>query len=177
MNSNSKRNQLLAAALLIVKTQGVEKLTLESVAKEAGISKGGLLHHFPNKQALINAMVEETTNRYFSDIHERATNDSNEVGKWSRAYIHATFDEKQEDNGVNAALIASLFANPDLLSKLKNHYSFWQAKIENDGIDQVKATIVRLAVDGLWFSDIFGVGDLNDDLKQQVIDYLSEMSQ
>ncbi len=88
--------------------------------KYLGISKGGLLHHFPNKQALINAMVEETTNRYFSDIHERATNDSSEVGKWSRAYIHATFDEKQEDDGVIATLIVSLFANPNLLRKLRN---------------------------------------------------------
>ncbi|MDQ0063824.1 AcrR family transcriptional regulator [Paenibacillus harenae] len=62
MNSNSKRHLILFAASTIVKTLGAEKLTLEAVAKEAGISKGGLLHHFPNKQALINAMVEASTN-------------------------------------------------------------------------------------------------------------------
>lgn len=53
MNSNSKRSSILLAASIVVKNNGVEKLTLEAVAKEAGVSKGGLLHHFPNKEALI----------------------------------------------------------------------------------------------------------------------------
>ena len=30
-------------------------------------------------------------------------------------------------------------------------------KIEKDGIDKVDATIIRLAVDGLWLSEIFGL--------------------
>ena len=37
--------------------KGVAKLTLEAVAKEAGVSKGGLLYHFSNKEALIEGMI------------------------------------------------------------------------------------------------------------------------
>lgn len=176
MNSNSRRKNILSAASSIVEKQGAEKLTLEAVAKDAGISKGGLLHHFPNKQALINAMVEESTNNFFSDVNERATNETNGVGKWSRAYIEATLDAGKEENGIGAALIASLFTNPDLLTKLQSDYSVWQTKIENDGIDPVRATIIRLAVDGLWFSEIFRVGDLDKELKRKVIQCLTDMT-
>ncbi|MBN2910929.1 TetR family transcriptional regulator [Polycladomyces sp. WAk] len=177
MNSNSKRKHILSVASSIVKTHGAEKLTLEAVAKEAGISKGGLLYHFPNKQALINAMVEEATNNFFADIHDRATNAANEAGKWSRAYLETTLADIKEANGISTALIASLFTNPDLLAKLQSEYSTWQKQIENDGIDPVRSTIVRLAVDGLWFSEIFGVGNLNKELREKVIRYLINMTE
>ncbi|MDQ0116129.1 TetR/AcrR family transcriptional regulator [Paenibacillus harenae] len=177
MNSNSKRHLILFAASTIVKTLGAEKLTLEAVAKEAGISKGGLLHHFPNKQALINAMVEESTNSYFSNINERAAQTSG-AGKWSRAYIEATFVDVNDEHGIemNAAIIASLFTNPELLIKLQTEYSNLQKKIENDGLDPVLGTIVRLAVDGLWFSEILRVGDLDSELREKVIQYLTNMT-
>jgi AcrR family transcriptional regulator len=179
MNSNSKRNHILSAASIIVKTHGVEKLTLEAVAKEAGISKGGLLHHFPNKQALINEMVEELTNHFVANINDRATRASSSAGdgKWSRAFIEVTFDEVKEGNGLSTAIMASLFTNPDLLTRVQNEYSTWQKKFEDDGIDPVRATIVRLAADGLWFSEVFGTGHINKELREKVAKYLINMTE
>jgi AcrR family transcriptional regulator len=37
---------------------GERAATLDAVAKRAGVSKGGLLYHFPNKEALIAATLE-----------------------------------------------------------------------------------------------------------------------
>lgn len=42
---------------MIAGRDGIAALSLNAVAREAGVSKGGLLHHFPNKQALIFALV------------------------------------------------------------------------------------------------------------------------
>ncbi|ANY66227.1 transcriptional regulator [Paenibacillus sp. BIHB 4019] len=176
MNTQAKRLLILSAASTVVKTHGAEKLTLEAVAKEAGISKGGLLHHFPNKQALIYAMVDESTSSFFADLHQRAMNESKDTGKWSRAYIDSTFEDVQDGNMLNAAIIASLFSNPDILAKLQSEYSIWQKQIENDGIDPVQATIIRLAVDGLWFSDILGVIGISNELRDQVLQYLTNMT-
>ena len=50
MPRTSKRIQLLEAAAAIVNEQGSEYLTLDAVAHKAGVSKGGLLYHFKNKQ-------------------------------------------------------------------------------------------------------------------------------
>ena len=47
--------QLLESAAMIAGRDGIAALSLNAVAREAGVSKGGLLHHFPNKQALIFA--------------------------------------------------------------------------------------------------------------------------
>lgn len=48
--------QLLESAAMIAGRDGIAALSLNAVAREAGVSKGGLLHHFPNKQALIYAL-------------------------------------------------------------------------------------------------------------------------
>ncbi|CAH1202760.1 HTH-type transcriptional regulator BetI [Paenibacillus plantiphilus] len=174
MNRNSRRHAVLTAASYIVKNHGVEKLTLEAVAKEAGISKGGLLHHFPSKEALLIGMVEELTDHFVADVTARAANAAASAGKWSRAYMEATFDDINK-GGISTAFTASLYANPDLLVKLERVYSDWQKNMENDGIDPVQATIVRLAADGLWFSELFGLGKIDEDLREKVIHSLRNM--
>ncbi|SWD32702.1 transcriptional regulator [Klebsiella pneumoniae] len=73
-HANKKKNILIAASE-IVKEEGVVKLTLEAVAQRAGVSKGGLLYHFPSKEALIKGMVEDWTNNYFECINTLVNND------------------------------------------------------------------------------------------------------
>jgi AcrR family transcriptional regulator len=47
---------------------GERAATLDAVAKRAGVSKGGLLYHFPNKEALIAAMLERLDSLAGEDI-------------------------------------------------------------------------------------------------------------
>jgi hypothetical protein len=51
-----------------------------------------------------------------------------------------------------------------------------QAKLSDDGIDPVVATIVRLAVDGLWMSDLFGVDPMDENMRTQVLDRLRALT-
>jgi hypothetical protein len=48
------RLRILEAAAKVTVKRGLGGLTLELVAKEAGVSKGGLIHHYSSKSALIN---------------------------------------------------------------------------------------------------------------------------
>jgi AcrR family transcriptional regulator len=177
VNSNSKRKTILIAASTVVKNNGVEKLTLEAVAKEAGVSKGGLLHHFPNKEALITGMVEELTNDFFTTLQDRAMSATVEKGKWSRAFTEVMSEDSMEGGEISTALTAALFTNPDILQKFQNQYAMWQQNIENDGIDPVVSTIVRLAADGLWYSEMFELGVLDDELRAKVIQKLINMTE
>ena len=56
-NANKLRDNLLDAAETVVMRQGIANLALDAVAAEAGVSKGGLLHHFPTKDRLVEALV------------------------------------------------------------------------------------------------------------------------
>ena len=54
----SSREKILDAAAELVGSIGSGRLTLEAVAERAGLSKGGLLYNFPNKEALLQAMIQ-----------------------------------------------------------------------------------------------------------------------
>ncbi|MNO43042.1 HTH-type transcriptional regulator MtrR [compost metagenome] len=168
-----KREAILKAATDIIRSQGVEHLTLDAVAQEAGVSKGGLLYHFPNKEELIQGMVQGLTRTFISHFEKRVAEDQEEDGKWSRAYVNATYTGLEEGQDMDAALSASLFTNPKLLTELQTEYGNWQKKIENDGLDPVLSSIIRLAVDGLWFSEMFGLAAPDAELKKRIIEELN----
>ena len=56
--------EVLRAAHRVVLRDGVSALTLEAVAREAGRSKGGLLYHFPTKEALIQGLIADPIVRF-----------------------------------------------------------------------------------------------------------------
>jgi len=175
-NSKNKKQNILTAAADIVKEEGVAKLTLEAVAKKAGLSKGGLLYHYSSKEALIMGMVQDWTYSYINSIESLVReNTKSQASNWTSAYVQATFSDLNNNNRLSSALIAAMFTNPSLLEEFKKEYDILLGKLMNDGIDPIKVTIVRLAIDGLWFSQIFDLAPLDKNLKNDVINELKHM--
>ena len=56
-NPVNTRHKILETAVAIVDTNGAAHLTIDAVAAHAGLSKGGVLYHFPSKRALLEAML------------------------------------------------------------------------------------------------------------------------
>ncbi|MGE0974058.1 TetR family transcriptional regulator [Staphylococcus cohnii] len=173
----SKRIQLLEAAAAIVNEQDSEYLTLDAVAKKAGVSKGGLLYHFKNKFALIQGLVDHADELYRNNVNEHVKNESQEVGKLLRAFIEATREHRSENASITSGMLAAQGINSNLLLPLQDTYKDWQEKIEKDGIDKVDATIIRLAVDGLWLSEIFGLDALDETMRAKVLERLTSYTE
>ena len=57
-STSPSKQRLLKAAAEITALDGAANLTLDKVAERAGVSKGGLLYHYPNKQALLERGVQ-----------------------------------------------------------------------------------------------------------------------
>lgn len=164
------RDKLLdAAARLLLRDPS--KLTLDAVAEEAGVSKGGLLYHFASKDKLLDAVVDRWEGGFEEEIEAVA---EKTPGGWTRAYVDVTakdFDDPQI-RGVDSGIIAALALHPERLDAVRTRYENKQARIEDDDIDAVDATIVRLATDGLWFCELLGLGPPRGELREQVLERL-----
>src|SRR5882724_3680834 len=68
--SERSRNAALDAALVIIARDGPARLTLDAIARESGISKGGLMHQFRNKEGVIKALLEHQI-QHFGDFSKR----------------------------------------------------------------------------------------------------------
>ncbi|GAB4073764.1 TetR/AcrR family transcriptional regulator [Barrientosiimonas marina] len=176
MSKQETQDKILEAAAGIVQSDGILDLTLEGTAKRAGISKGGLLYHFPSKDALIGGMIQHLMQRYKDFINQEASDDPSQQGKWTRSFIKGTFQQSSADESMDAGLMAAAGINPDLLKPVQEAYQGWQSNIEHDGLEPVNATILRLAVDGLWFSEIFGLAPLNETRRQRVLERLIQLT-
>jgi AcrR family transcriptional regulator len=166
---------ILEAAGRVVLARGVAGLTLEAVAAETGLSKGGLLYHFATKEILLAAMVDrlvEITEQRIEAHQERDTS----KGSWVRGYLEAcTLDTAAEDDRTGrlaVALLAAGATDPDLVASLRARQEQWREMLRRDGIDPVLASVVRLAADGLWMNDIFGIPVLAAGERRDVLERL-----
>lgn len=161
---SATRQRLLSAASQIIMRQGVNSLTLDAVAHSAEVSKGGLLYHFPSKDALIegivNQLLEDFDERMEQEL-ERAGEPIGTPGRWLRAYIRATLNDNPHEQEVSAALAVAVAAEPKLLESLKAAFAAMRDTADQDGIDPALATLVRLSVDGLWFNDVLQLAPLD----------------
>ncbi len=169
---------LLAAANTVVVRQGVDALTLDAVASEAGVSKGGLLHHFPNKEALIAGMVQQALDKFVETLQELANDPAPDTpGHWVRAYIRASALDDQENYELHFNLLAANFTNPDLLQPMRDFWQECHAQIMSSGLDPAVATVIRLAMDGLWLTHLHNFAPLQDPLRSQVIETALKLAQ
>lgn len=164
------KQQILEAANQLIEREGVSALTLEAVAAAAGISKGGLLYHFPNKDALIEGMV----NHLIESFDERLKRHQG-FADWLRAYVKLTLADMSVLSQAQFSIIAAIANNPDLVQPVQDQTTGWQQHIERTANDPVLATIVRLATDGLWYSEMLGIKQVSDEMKQAIEARLLEM--
>lgn len=62
------KHRILTAAEEVVLRDGVAHLTLDAAAAQAGLSKGGVLYHFPSRDALVAGMVDKIIGEFETDI-------------------------------------------------------------------------------------------------------------
>lgn len=68
----SKKSQLIQAALEIIDKKSLDALTYDSLAKASGMSKSGLLYHFPSRTALLLALNEHLASSWRASLLEAA---------------------------------------------------------------------------------------------------------
>ena len=172
--SEATRRRLLDAAFDVGSTVGAAGLTLDAVAERAGTSKGGLLYHFPTKDALLAAMVDETLDQFAEHVAEHVAGDAIETGRSARAYVRASMAEGDKRATQWSALLMAFFTNPELAELWRERALSWTTQDAADGGDPVEATIARLAVDGLWFRELLGVSPVAPSMRRSVEERLVE---
>jgi AcrR family transcriptional regulator len=159
------RDRLLDAAQAVVQRDGARALTLDAVAAQAEVSKGGLLYHFKSKADLVQAMVDRWLSEFQREMDEADPD-------FVRGYVKASAPANNE-----LGMLAALVADPSLLVAVRHQYGVWQDRVERESRDPVDATVARLAADGLWLAELLGMGPPEGELRERVIQRLLELAE
>lgn len=178
-SGSETRALIFAACSRILQRDGLAQLTLDAVAQEAGLSKGGLLYHFPTKLGMIEALFQHHMDRFNARLQALVESEESGPGGWLRAYAKASVEQITDSD--NASLLASLFAAgeryPSVLEIMRQHYVQWQRQVENAGLEPAVALLVRLAVDGFWFTQMYQYAPLNLEQQRMVLEQILHLTQ
>lgn len=159
------RDSLLDAAEEVALRDGLAALTLDAVAREAGASKGGLLHHFKGKHDLLLAMVARIAHGWSSDV--RASIDAQPPGphRTARAMLASCIDDPEAwgeaCERTSAVLMAAMAHDRRLVQPVREAYAHVLEMIHKEAQSgPATGEVVVLALHGLWFEWAFGMADV-----------------
>ncbi|MFJ7996796.1 TetR/AcrR family transcriptional regulator [Streptomyces sp. NPDC096310] len=172
----SKRTQILEAATRVVEREGVKSVTFDSVAAEAGLTKGGLLYHFASREDLVQAIHQYLADQWEAGMTAAAGKPAADATPAERltAYIRVT-----TQSATRAELLFMLEG-----ATTAEHAAPWNAVIERwapppppalptDDPATLDQFIARLAADGLWLYESLTAERLDPELRHAIAERMA----
>ncbi|MGH8866763.1 MAG: TetR/AcrR family transcriptional regulator [Actinomycetes bacterium] len=163
------RDRILTAALALAARRGPSAVTLDAVAAEADVSKGGLLYHFRSKDVLLRELVRTVITRCEESVQALAAADPQPSGRSARAYVDAMAADTDAPD-LQLALFGALLDDRELVPAWRESADRWADEDRDDpDVDTVDATVARLAADGLWLATMLGLYRLDGAHREAVV--------
>lgn len=170
--ASDTRERILDALESLLLAHGLAQVTLEAVAAEAGVSKGGLLYHFPSKEALLAGMVRrlgERSDRHLADAVARGRT-------VSEIYLQYPPLESADEMALFRSMLAAMRSadgqHDDVQQAIADVMRSWDDGLLAEIDDPVQAEIVRLVGDGIYLAALLGLPDTDPDLHRRVVNRL-----
>lgn len=162
MASNAKQ-RILDGALDLLRVDGGGAITLDAAAKEVGLTKPGLMYHFPNKEALMLAVVDHVAYRWEKLLLDQLGQPLETASPHQRirAYVEvalgASFDR------ADFAVFSDAHYRSALTETWVRRFEPWIALPDTlPDMARARLTAARLLADGYWTTaatDVFPCPD------------------
>lgn len=164
------REQIILAARVEFATKGFSA-PLQEIAKRCGIQRPSLLYHFDSKESLVNAVIEDITQRSTQRLTAKLNSLQNENGmatseEVNNALLRELVAIEEEEKGVASVVVQALLAAPthSALANLIGNFVTQLATLFGQPTEQAAVAhllmgeLYRLAL-GEKASEIWGTGD------------------
>jgi AcrR family transcriptional regulator len=133
---------------------GERAATLDAVAKRAGVSKGGLLYHFPSKEALITGVLERLDLLAAEDLAQMAVAPEGAAAYFIRSSL---WSDTPMDRSFVAATRLAEAAQEEARRRFAAIQQRWLELIGED-VGEAMAKAVLYMGDGLYFNAMWESG-------------------
>lgn len=175
--SERTKSAVIAAALAIIARDGAGRLTLDAIARESGVSKGGLLHQFPTKRAVLAALLEQQADHYDSFAQAfREAHGADYAEPVLAAQIAAYREVMKGANSITSAILAAIAEDPTFLNPLQEREQASLALIREQAADPEQALSRLYSAQGLALSTILGLCPLSADARERMFEHLLDES-
>ncbi|MBT2266093.1 TetR/AcrR family transcriptional regulator [Rhodococcus erythropolis] len=172
--SADTHNRILDALEELLLKRGLSGVTLENVASQAGISKGGLLYHFQTKDAMIEAMVRRLCQRAEHLRARAAAAEGMTIVNW---YLQPPGSTSDEEIALHRSMLAALrsidTSRKEIFTMICEVMRLWGESLRSEISDPVHAEIVRLVGDGIYLNTLVDLPPIDPSLHRKITQQLS----
>lgn len=175
---SSNRKNILAAAISVINREGITGVTFDAVAAEAGVTRGGMMYHFPSREALIKAINQELADQWRTSLELCV---GQPVAETTAEQRYLAYARTSAQSATRAEMLYLLDAvnNPELIAPWDEVFKQWAtpAPADLDDPAAMAVFIARLAADGLWVHGSLSSPPLSADVRKKIADALARMIQ
>jgi AcrR family transcriptional regulator len=170
------RESILRAAEQIVARRGPARLTLETAANEAKVSKGGLFYHFRSKEALLEAMIRRSTQLLETENSKVAESLAGERNSKMKANIIGTLRYLEGQRPVLMAIVAAIANDPKLVEPMRDSFqNEFQNLCRELNLRMEDVAILFLASHGLLLMELLNLSILTPSQIRKVTQRMLEL--
>lgn len=145
------------AAEAIVIEQGASFMTMDAVAAGAGVSKGGLIYHFPSQEAMLSALLERFSNRTKRRREEIKASLPENAASDLVAYILSRSNLCTKARQMGGGLLAAVMRAPQLVKPLQASWKKSMSKMLQSAKNPERMSVLVMAAECIWLLDMLGL--------------------
>lgn len=168
---------ILEAADAVLRKGGARALTIDAVAAEAGLSKGGVLHHYGSKDALITALVARKLSELREEIAACEAGIPPGPSQLPRAMVAHVRGHYCEDDESSRALLLASIESPEALEDYRAFVADQLGRLgQITGACPGEGAVLFFAILGLFMGRALGFHQLGDAALAPMLDALERIA-
>lgn len=173
--SRATIEKIQAATEALIAREGIGSLTMDAVASEARLSKGGVLHHFRSKEALVASLATHKLQAMRDGFMEESRRFAGQPAPALRGMVeHA--GRTYGDESFSRALLVATVENSASLDEFRRLFAEGLSQVREESRDPGMSTALLFAVIGLQVSRTLGFAQLPPDQVKAVFDALHRLA-
>ncbi|WP_434970282.1 TetR/AcrR family transcriptional regulator [Microbacterium sp. bgisy207] len=144
------REKVLDAFESLLIADGERAATMDAIAREAGVSKGGLLYHFASKEALEAALLTRLEECVDDDLARMTASDEGPVGYYVRT---SAMNGTALDRAILAVARLAQAGRGAASDALRTVRERWSETLRPHVADKTALDLVLLVSDGVYYNN------------------------
>ena len=153
MNRQNSKEAILDAVEAVIAETGAAYMSLDSVAQKAGVSKGGLMYHFPTKQSLVEALVGRLVEEFQILVQERMKK-ANSHGDFSKVVLDCVLSSDEYRLRIGKAMLTACLSDSELLKPFDDIRQDVEREMRNSGVADEKVDLISYAIRGIILCEL-----------------------
>jgi AcrR family transcriptional regulator len=168
-HKDNARERLMGCMMDIVRDEGAGALTYDNLVAKSGLTRGGVMYHFPSKESMLQGLVDHYVHRELGKVEERWEKHGKTPDGLLKAELECAIEVDDKDQQISVSLLPVVIQNPAMMNEIQKIVEERYQNLDQTSVGFEKAAITLLVIDAFEMSKAFGFTLLSEKKRKQIL--------